>query len=95
MGKGLTDTLSQLAKWVQETDRLPGGDQDEPLDLDAADWTLVAAMMAPAETRIVEGVSQSLDLSDTEAEELLNRIREAALKLTVEERPKLTRALVR
>ena len=63
LGKELTDTLSQLAKWAQQTDRLPGGEQDEPLDLDAADWTLVAAMMAPAETRIVESVAQSLDLT--------------------------------
>ena len=94
MGKQLTDVLCCLAQWLQETDRLPGGEQEEPLDLDTADWTLVAAMMAPDKSWVVESLSENLDLSRSETLDWLNQVRDNAVTLAVAKRPRLTRTLV-
>ena len=91
IGLELSSTLITFSKYIQEKNRRGDGANRVRLDLNPAEWALLAAILAPTalETEIEQHLSAALDLSDDDVSSILERVRQSALKLAKQKMPKL------
>ncbi|MBI3596363.1 MAG: hypothetical protein HY203_04330 [Nitrospirae bacterium] len=88
-GRELSTTIISFSKYCQEKNRRGDGTNGMRLDLGPAEWALLAAILAPEESKITAQLSAALGLSHTDASALVTRTRESALKLAEQKMPAL------
>lgn len=86
-GRELSSTLITFSKYCQEKNRRGDGASGVRLNLGPAEWALLAAILAPVESKVTEHLSAALDHSDADVSTLLARVRKAALKLAKQRMP--------
>ena len=86
-GRELSSTLITFSKICQEKNRRGDGASGVRLDLGPAEWALLAAILAPEESKVTEHLSSALGLSDVDASALVAKARKAALELAKTKMP--------
>lgn len=86
-GRELTSTFVELSKCYQEKNRRGDGASGIRLAIGPSGWALVAAMLAPVDSRVTEHLSEALGLSEDDTSTLLERVQKVALELAKQEIP--------
>ena len=88
-GRELSTALLKFSKYGQEKNRRGEGARGARLDLGPAEWAVLGAIFAPEDPRVAEHIAEVLALSESDAEALLARTRDSAIKLAERDLPNL------